>query len=69
MSTAIPGRHIEGMVRAFAHTDQSVPVGWTAEKYRAYLQDADGGRAPFRQPDPMNIRTSFERDAEDWRVD
>jgi len=69
MSTAIPGRHIDGMVRAFAHTDPSVPAGWTREQWVSYCGDPDGGRAPYRMPDPMNIRTSFERDAEDWRVD
>lgn len=48
MSTAIPGRHIEGMVRAFSHTDPSVPAGWTREAWVSYCGDPDGAWAPFR---------------------
>ena len=48
MSTHIPGKHIDGMVKAFGHTDPSVPAGWTREAWQAYLDDADGGRAPWR---------------------
>lgn len=59
MSTAIPGRHIEGMVRAFAHTDPSVPAGFTAETWRTYLEDPDGGRAPFRDECPATFAYPF----------
>lgn len=84
MSTAIPGRHIEGMVKAFAHTDPAVPAGFTAETWRTYCEDADGGRAPYRawvlnahSAKPLRDallpqlldRDTGERGAEDWRVD
>lgn len=57
MSTHIPGRHIEGIVRACAHTDPSVPVGFTAQTWRTYLEDADGGRAPWRVTDDTDERS------------
>ena len=69
MSTHIPGKHIDGMVKAFGHTDPSVPAGWTREAWISYCSDPDGALAPYRMPDPRVIRTSYERDAEDWRVD
>lgn len=68
MSTAIPGKHIEGMVRAFAH-DQSHPVGWTLATCQSYLEDADGGRAACRAVQRETFNAAPERDAEDWRVD
>ena len=69
MSTHIPGKHIDGMVKAFGHTDPSVPAGWTREAWQAYLDDPDGGRAAIRAIRRENFHAAIERDADDWRVD
>lgn len=69
MSTAIPGRHIDGMVKALAHTDPAVPAGFTAETWQAYLDDPDGGRAVCRAIHRDNFNAALERDAEDWSAD
>lgn len=41
------------------------PEGWPSwAAYRLYAEDADGGRAPYRMPDPFAVRTFVEAMAE-----
>lgn len=59
-----PGRHIDGMVRRYAHHDQTLPPGWTRQAWEAYLADPDGGRAAVRAhllPPPDSTPTFIER--------
>jgi len=36
------------------------PAGWvSADAYRAYLEDSDGGRAPFRSEGPATFAYPF----------
>ena len=43
------------------------PEGWPSwTAYHRYAADADGGRAPYRQRDPLTIRTIAEAESEDW---
>ena len=41
------------------------PDGWPSwAAFHRYLADADGGRAPYRQRDPLTIRTIAEAESE-----
>lgn len=64
--------HITG--DATCERDRRVPpAGWvSADAYRAYLEDPDGGRAPFRSEGPATFAypphstaTGFEADSWD----
>lgn len=69
MSTHIPGRHIDGMVKRFANADAILPPGWTREAWQSYQDDPDGARAVCRAIHRDNFNAAIERDAEDHRED
>ena len=59
------GRLMPGMVRPDPMPTPPPPDGWPSwAAYRRYQQDADGGMAPFRMPDPLIFRTFLDVESE-----